>query len=43
MTLLHGTVDTVTPYANAVLLHERAKEVSVPSTLITIENAGHMI
>jgi len=41
--LLHGTHDTVTPYANAKLIYDRAQSVGLPSTLITVEGKGHGI
>ena len=43
MILLHGTHDTVTPYANGVLLYDRAVQEGVPVELITIQGEGHMI
>jgi len=41
MILIHGTHDTVTPYANAKLLYDRAQSVGLSSKMITIEGGGH--
>ena len=41
--LLHGTDDTMTPYASGKAIYDQAQSVGLSSTLITIEGEGHMI
>ena len=43
MILLHGTDDTMTPYASGLAIYDQAQSVGLSSTLITIEGEGHMI
>ncbi len=39
--IAHGTVDPVVPFGGSVELHNRLKEVGVPSCLITVEGGSH--
>lgn len=41
MLIIHGTADATTPLDQSTRLHERAKEIGVPSDLIIIEGAPH--
>lgn len=40
--LIHGTEDTITPYANGKAAFYQAQEVGLPSALITIQGAYHV-
>jgi len=39
--LLHGTVDPVVPYAQSVLLADKAKDIGADAEFVTVDPAGH--
>jgi dipeptidyl aminopeptidase/acylaminoacyl peptidase len=39
--LVHGNVDPVVPYAQSVLMYEKAKEIGANVEFVTMENTAH--
>lgn len=41
--LIHGDQDTVVPYEQSLLMHERLLQMNVPAQLVIVRNAGHTL
>ena len=40
--MVHGTADTVTPYASGLAAYDRAQSVGLTSSMITMEGSEHV-